>query len=53
MYNEAFRGVYFFENTRKNFDLNLLLVVALVLECKGLYFLNTKKREIKFKKSVQ
>ena len=35
MYNEAIRGVYYLRNTRKNFQLNLVLV--LVLESKGLY----------------
>ena len=33
-------GCLFFENTRKNFKLNLVLVVVLVLESKGLYFGN-------------
>ena len=37
-YNEEFRGVYFFDNTRKNFKSNLVLVVVLVLESKGLYW---------------
>ena len=34
-YNDAFVGV-FFENTRKNFKSNLVLVFFLVLESKGL-----------------
>ena len=32
-------GVSIFDNTRKNFKSNLVLVVVLVLESKGLYFL--------------
>ena len=40
MVNEAFREVYlYFENTRKNFRSNLVLVVVLVLESKGPYYL--------------
>ena len=36
----SFPGCLFFENTRKNFKLNLVLVVVLLLESKGLYFGN-------------
>ena len=32
---EAFRGVYKFENTRKNFKLILVLMIVFVLESKG------------------
>ena len=36
-------GYLFFDNTRKNFKLNLVLVVVLVLESKGLcYLVNLK-----------
>ena len=35
-YNEEFRGVCFFDNTRKNFKSSLVLVVVFVLESKGL-----------------
>ena len=36
-------GVSLFDNTRKNFELNLVLVVVLVLEYKGLcYLVNLK-----------
>ena len=36
-------GCLFFDNTRKNFKLNLVLVVVLVLESKGLcYLVNLK-----------
>ena len=38
MKNEALRGVYYLENTRKNFKLNLVLVVVLVLESKAFYY---------------
>ena len=37
-YDEAFRGTYFFENTRKKFKSNLILVVVLVFESKSLFF---------------
>ena len=30
---------FFFENTRKNFKLNLVLVLVLVLKSKALYYL--------------
>ena len=36
-YNVAFRVYIFFENTGKTFILNLVLLVVLVLESKGLY----------------
>ena len=36
--NEAFRDIYFFYNTRKNFESNLVLVVVPVLESKALCF---------------
>ena len=32
------RGIYFFENTQKNFKSNLVLIVVLVLVSKVLYF---------------
>ena len=32
-----FPGSLYFENTRKNFKSNLVLVVVLVMESKGLY----------------
>ena len=35
----SFPGSLFFENTRKNFQSNLALLVVLVLESKGLYWL--------------
>ena len=35
-YNEEFRGVYFMAIRKKNFKSNLVLVVVLVLESKGL-----------------
>jgi len=35
-YNEAFRGVYFFVITRKNFKINLALIVVLFLESNDL-----------------
>ena len=41
-YKEAFRGVYFFHFRRKNFQSNLVLVVVLVLESKGLHWHNNK-----------
>ena len=34
----SYQGCLLFENTRKNFKLNLVLVVVLVLEFTGLYF---------------
>ena len=34
-------GRLLFENTRKNFKLNLVVVVVLVIESKGLYFLSS------------
>ena len=37
-YDEAFRGTYFFENTRKKFKSNLILVVVVVFESKSLFF---------------
>ena len=37
-YNEAFRGVYFLRIREKKIQSNLVLVVILVLESKGLYF---------------
>ena len=36
MFNKAFRGVYYLRKREKNFKLNLVLVVVLVLESKGL-----------------
>ena len=36
-YNEAFRGVYILRISEINFKLNLVLVVVLDLESKGLY----------------
>ena len=35
-YNQAFRGVYFFYNTRENIKSNLVLVVVLILKSKVL-----------------
>ena len=35
-WNEAIQGVYFFENTRKNFKSNLILKVFLILRSQGL-----------------
>ena len=43
-YNEEFWGVYFFDNTRKNFKSNLILVVVLVLECKGPYYVRDHRK---------
>ena len=40
-YNEAFRGAYSLRRREKNFKSNLVLVVVLVLESKGLYFSNS------------
>ena len=37
-YDETFRSIYVFEDARKNVKLNLVLVVLLVLESKGLYW---------------
>lgn len=37
-YDEAFRGIYVFEDTRKNVKLNLVLVVVHILESKSLYW---------------
>ena len=34
-------GRLLFENTRKKFNLNLVVVVVLVIESKGLYFLSS------------
>ena len=34
-------GRLLFENTRKKFKLNLVVVVVLVIESKGLYFLSS------------
>ena len=41
MYNEAIRGVYYLRirEKKKNCKLNLLLLVVLVLESKGRYYL--------------
>ena len=41
----SYPGCLLFENTReKNFKLNLVLVVVLVLESKGLYYYEWLKR---------
>ena len=43
--NEAFRGIYFLRIRKtKTFKSNLVLVVVLVLESKGLYHLKTQKK---------
>jgi len=49
-YNEAFRGVFFFDNTRKNFKSNLVFVVTvvLVLESKGLFYFSYLNVATKF-----
>ena len=40
MYNEAIRGVYYLRiREKRNCKLNLLLLVVLVLESKGRYYL--------------
>ena len=38
MVNEAFREVYSLRVSEKTFKLNLVLIVVLVLESKGLYY---------------
>ena len=43
-YNEAFRGVYFLRIREKKIQSNLVLVVILVLESKGLYFKKKTKK---------
>ena len=49
-YNKAFRGVFFFDNTRKNFKSNLVLIVTviLVLESKGLFYFSYLNVATKF-----
>ena len=37
MYNEAVQDVYYFRIRKRNLKLNLVIVVVLVLESKGLY----------------
>ena len=40
----SFPGSLYFENTRKNFKSNLVLVVVLVLESKGLHYQKLDQR---------
>ena len=44
MYNELSGVSIIWEYARKNFKLNLVLVVVLVLESKGLYYYEWPKR---------
>ena len=46
MVNEAFQGVYISRMPEKNFKSNLVLVVVLILESKGLYLVRSQSREI-------
>ena len=46
MVNEAFQGVYILRMPEKNFKSNLVLVVVLILESKGLYLVWSQSREI-------
>ena len=46
MVNEAFQGVYILRRPEKNFKPNLVLVVVLTLESKGLYLVWSQSREI-------
>ena len=46
MVNEASQGVYILRRLEKNFKSNVVLVVVLILESKGLYLVRLQSREI-------
>ena len=46
MVNEAFQGVYILRMPEKNFKSNLVLIVVLILESKGLYLVWSQRGEI-------
>ena len=46
MVNEASQEVYILRRLEKNFKSNLVIVVVLILESKGLYLVRLQSREI-------
>ena len=46
MVNEASQEVYILRRLEKNFKSNLVIVVVLILESKGLYLVQSQSREI-------
>ena len=57
MVNLSFLGSLYYENKRKNFKSNLVLIVVLVLQSKGLYYHITlpypTQRKIKFEVRIK